>query len=193
MRKQNYIVQPNHKDTRLCNALRCCNHLSREQATSIVSAHRLGSYIKQGVIERLNAITPQGQTIEVYTLTSNGRSWIDKNIPELRHQSYYTSATAPLHNIALTEQYLQPSRGDWLTERELRSILMDSINERDNAAELLELLRNGAISVPDGGYRNAEGHIECVEIINSHYGTAEIAAKEAFTELTGLSIDYVRQ
>lgn len=193
MRKKTYIQQPSRKDTRLCDALRCCNHLSREQAISIVSRHRLDSYIKQGVVERLYHITKQGQKIEVYALTANGRKWIDRNITELRQHSYYCSPTAPMHNIKLAEEFLRQDRTDWLTERDLRNILADAIAERDNAAELLDDMRNGLISVPDGAYRTTDGQIECVEIINNHYGTAEIAAKDAFAEVTGLSITYIKE
>ena len=58
--------------------------------------------------------------------------------------------------------------------------------------ELMGKLERGEISLPDGAYLDERGELVCVEIINSHYGTDQIIAKEAAAEVLGTRLEFVR-
>lgn len=194
MRHKNYVQQINHKDIRLFHALRCCNHLSKEQATSLVSQNRINSFIKQGVILQVRSVR-RGMVTTAYAVTPKGRDWAARNIPTLRDTNWYTSATAVEHNIRLAERYIKIQQEQpqslILTENDLRSFLIRQLEEREDRNQLIEDLREGRLSVPDLGYMR-DGVIYCVEVVTENYTSANLAAKAAFSEVTGAPIEYLK-
>lgn len=191
MRKSSYLKKLNYKDERLCCIVKNSNHISLAQALLIVSRNRLESYEKQGVLKKLHYMDNNKKEI-VYELTKQGRAWISRNFNHLRG-NFYTSSTAVQHNIALAQQLIERPYSQWYNERDLREILIQEIEQSDNRWEYMRQLENGQISVPDGGYRNEDGSIECIEVINENYTSTQLQAKANFQAITNMQITYIKQ
>ena len=191
MRKSEYLTKLNYKDERLCYLLKNANHISQAQALLIVSRNRLENYEKQGVLKKLYFMDNNRKEI-VYELTQYGREWVSKNFSNLRG-NFYTS-TGILHDVALAQEVIERTHSNcqWYTERDLRELLIREIQQSDNRWELMRMLENGQISVPDGGYIH-DGSIECVEIINENYTSSHLAAKDRFQSITNIPITYIKQ
>ena len=193
MRKKDYIVQLNYKDEKFCYVMKACQHISREQALSLITAGRLKSYQTQGLVRKVHYIN-KGKQSNVYDLTAKGRDWIKHHYPDMG-KNFYLSSCAVHHNIALANQVIQrEQQRDWLTERDLRQELLDHIDRAspEERFRLLGRLERGEISIPDGGYREG-GELYCVEIINENYGQAQIQAKTEYAEVMGADLSFVRQ
>ena len=190
MRKQNYIVQLNHKDEKFLTVLKSSQHISKETALSIVSSNRLRNYQQQGIIKKLHYIE-KGRQKTAYELTPKGRSFYKQNYNG--SNNFYQSSTAVKHNVRLADEIVR-HHNSWLNERDLREELMRLIEQLppDRRFETLARLERGEISLPDGAYRGEQGELICVEIINSNYGTEQIVAKETAAEILGASLDFVR-
>lgn len=195
MRRKSYINQINNKDIKFLHALRCCNHLSKEQAENLISRGRINNFVKQGVIQLVHTVRCN-RTVTAYAITPEGRRWANRNVHEMQGRSWYQAARAIEHNLRLAEHYLKITRQypdcHILTEGDLRDYLQRQIENRNDRYQLLDDLRGGKISVPDMGYI-ANGEISCIEVVNGHYGQAEMQAKEAFEQITSINIDFVRQ
>ena len=191
MRKQQYIVQLNHKDEKFLTVLKCSQHISRETALSIVSQNRLRNYQSQGIIKKVHYIE-KGRQHTAYELTPKGRTFYRQHYQG--SNNFYQSSTAVKHNVRLADEVAR-HHSSWVNERELRQELLDRIERMpaEQRFELMGKLERGEISLPDGAYRAENGELICVEIINSHYGTDQIEAKEAAAEILGTHLEFVRQ
>ena len=190
MRKPSYLTKLNFKDEKLCSVVKNSQHISQAQALLIVSRNRLDSYEKEGVLAKLHYMDNNRKEI-VYQLTPEGKKWISRNFSHLQG-TFYTSTTAIQHNIALAKEIIDRPYTQWYTERDLRELLIREIEQSDNRWELMRMLENGQISVPDGAYVH-NGSIECIEIINENYTSSQIAAKEKFGEITNIHITFIKQ
>ena len=190
MRKQQYIVQLNHKDEKFLTVLKSSQHISRETALGIVSPNRLRNYQQQGIIKKLHYIE-KGVQKTAYELTPKGRTFYRQHYQG--SSNFYQSSTAVRHNVRLADEIVR-HHNTWVNERDLRQELMEQIERLppERRFELLSRLERGEISLPDGAYRGEQGELICVEIINSNYGTEQIVAKEAAAEILGASLDFVR-
>ena len=146
MRKKNYLTQLNYKDECLCNLVKHSNHVSQSQALSLVTRNRISNYEKQGILKKLHYMD-NNQKVIVYELTPKGRNFICKNFNHLSG-NFYTAPTAILHNLTLANEVLRysSSSNQWLNERDLREILMETILNSHNRWSLMELLDSGKIS-----------------------------------------------
>lgn len=191
MRKSNYLKKLNYKDEKLCSIVKHSQHISREQALLIVSSNRLASFEKQGVLKKLHYMDNNKNQI-IYELTKKGRGFISRKFPHLSG-NFYTAGTAYQHNVALAQQIFDHHNRQWYNERDLREILLRKIEQSDNRWELMRMLERGEISVPDGGYLNEAGSIQCIEIINDNYTSTQLKFKANFEAVTNIPIKYVKQ
>lgn len=191
MRKSNYLNKLNHKDELLCKVVKNSHHISQAQALLIISRNRLDSFEKQGVLKKLHYMD-NNKTEIIYELSKKGRDWISRNFSHLQG-NFYTASTAHQHNIILAQQIINRPYSKWLNERDLKQILIKSIEQSDNRWELMRQLENGQISVADGGYLNEDGSIECIEVINSNYTSSQLQAKANFQSITNIPITYIKQ
>lgn len=191
MRRQNYLNKLNYKDERLCSIVKNSHHISQAQALLIISRNRLDNYEKQGVLKKLHYMDNNRKEI-IYELTKKGRDWICRNFSHLRG-NFYTSSTAPIHNTILAQQIIDRPYTQWLNERDLRELLIREIEQSDNRWERMRQLENGQISVPDGAYRNEDGSIEAIEIINDNYTSTQLQYKANFQTITNIPITYIKQ
>jgi len=190
-RKSNYLKQLNYKDEKLCSIVKNSHHISQAQALLIVSRNRLANFEKQGVLKKLHYMENNKKEI-IYELTKKGRSFISRNFPHLSG-NFYTSGTAYLHNVTLGQQIIEHHHSQWYNERDLREILLQQIEQSDNRWELMRMLEKGEISIPDGGYCNEDGSIQCIEVINENYTSTQLKFKANFEAITGIPITYIKQ
>lgn len=191
MRKTNYILKLNQKDYKLCNILKCCQHITEQNALNIISRTRLNKYIKQGVLRKLHVIK-NNKNIIIYGLTKKGECWIKRNT-DLKG-GFYKSSTAPLHNAALSDFFIKNNctAVSWLTEQQLRELFISTIEHNEYKYDYLEMLRDKIISVPDGAVINTDGSIQIIEVYTSNYTTQNIQSKEEFATAINLPITFIR-
>lgn len=196
-RKREYFKTINKKDIMLLKAFYCCHHISKENILDIISPNRILSYQKQGLVEKQFYLENQGiQTArEVYALTDKGRKWVQKNIDDMRYTSAYQSKTAVEHNIKLSELYLKEMQSDnnarWLTERDLKDIFLTMIEDRNDYYQLLDEYKSGHISIPDGAIIRS-GEVTLIEVITYSYTEDRIAAKENYSAIMSLPIEFYK-
>lgn len=190
-RKSNYLKQLNYKDEKLCSIVKNSHHISQAQALLIVSRNRLANFEKQGVLKKLHYMDNNKKEI-IYELTKKGRSFISRNFPHLSG-SFYTAGTAYQHNVIVAQQIIECPSNKWYNEKDLREMLLQEIQESDNRWELMRMLERGEISVPDGGYCNADGSIQCIEVINENYTSTQLKYKQNFESITKIPITYIKQ
>ncbi|CAB1244189.1 protein of unknown function [Ruminococcaceae bacterium BL-6] len=195
-RRKSYIKQLNARDQKILSAFYCCQHLSQQQITSIVTKNRLKSYIKQGIVVKQNYIPKHvGDSAHpVYALTKSGRQYIRCHISKMRNTAPYHSSSAPAHNIRLSEIYLSETKNEnaqWLTERDLQQLFLDTIQGREDERELLDALRTHTLSPPDGAVL-CNGEVTLIEIVSVNYSQEEISAKQTYSDYMSMPIEFYR-
>ena len=109
--------------------------------------------------------------------------------------SPYQSKTAIEHNIKLSDVYLKEMQSDrnarWLTERDLKDIFLTMIEDREDYYQLLEEYRAGLISTPDGAIIR-DNKVVLVEVLTHSYTEDKIAAKENFSTVMSLPIQFYK-
>lgn len=79
----------------------------------------------------------------------------------------------------------------WLTERDLKDIFLTMIEDREDYYQLLEEYRAGLISTPDGGIIR-DNKVVLVEVLTHSYTEDKIAAKENFSTVMSLPIQFYK-
>lgn len=182
----------NGRDIEFLNGLRVSGVCNLQLSLNIITANRLKTFELNHIIERCRAT----DGTEIYRFTDKAKAWVTKNVPQLADHSYYRSNSYK-HDLALFERYINLSstqRKSVLAEAEIRDKFrehLENLREQDISRYnlLSEQLRTHEISMPDMCYMS-NGHEVYFEVTTSAYGTAELAAKEAFASEMGATIEY---
>lgn len=198
-RKSSYINKLTSKDQVFLKSLRDVGYLSQRHIKEEITLadKRLLNYMRDGYIEKCGYINRQTKESEfVYRLTSKGRTLAET---QLNYRDFYKSSSAR-HDLALADKYFSLSEADratWRTETEMRKQFkqrIEQLHQRGQHARaftLDEALKKREISIPDGAYVR-DGQIYTVEIVTAAYGTAELAAKEAFIAEAGYKYETIK-
>lgn len=191
-RKKNYIIQVNDRDRIFCQCLR----ITRMANTSLISANRLQSYVKQGVIERV--VIVGSKVKDAYRLTESGKRWINANIDICRNQSFYSTAGAVKHDYQLAEHFAagltHSEQLSAFTEHQARDMMneyLEWIKNEDYSryAELQDKLLNREISPPDFVYVcEATGNMIAYECVTSAYSSQDIHGKIEFCKTLDMKL-----
>lgn len=129
---------------------------------------------------------------DCYTFTSNGSQ---------RAKRYFDSVyngSARRHNIELNNQYCnltETERNSWLTENQIRNMLVQTINNTDDDAlrnEYYTRLADNQISVPDCCYISEQGTMESIEITTNSYTREIILEKMWVCSTLGIAYNEVK-
>ncbi len=199
MRKSHYISKLTSKDADMLKAFSRVGYLSPGQLKGNlgIADRRVTNFGRDGYIEKVPFIDKKSRNaVFAYRLTDKGKSLCSN---QLQIESFYRSSSA-IHDLALADKYFTVEknlRDSWITESQWRSrfeeYLSDLYNkDHDRWEELYDLLKEGHISPPDGGYVSSEGVEIALEVITSSYGEAEIIAKENFVQTLEVVYNQIR-
>lgn len=190
-----YIKNYMYRDKQALMSISRCGHVSHEQLKNFVADSRIKNYCRDGLVEKEVFNTTQGERLTGYKLTKEGKSFIEKNYGFTGHQH----SQSLVHDLGISQKYFgltETERETWRTETELRDqfqVELDRLrdSEIDRYKELENMMKNREISVPDCSY--VQGGVEIVfEVVTNSYGRAEIQAKEQYTQIMNMSIEYGR-
>lgn len=194
-KKKTYVKVFTNADLEVYKGLYRVGGLRRDHLEDLgVNFDRLKKHMRDGYIVKdedyYDRKTKTSSTI--YKLTDTGR----RKCREMCNvgSSYKSSATR--HDLALADTYVQLQKQGlterWFTEQDWRYKLEDQIDQlrelgkEREADRIEEAWKNKEISVPDGGYINAEGQLVAVEIITRSYKQEQIDAKHEFVQVMGV-------
>lgn len=198
-RKSAYIQKLTTKDRNLLIALKNVGYLTQQHVRSEIglSAKRLLNFQRDNYIEKCAFYNKETKEAEhIYRLTNRGKTLCET---QLGIRNFYKSVSAR-HDLVVADTYFSYSVGereDWHTEADMRHIVHQHIERVENegdvvrADELRAMLKDGRMSVPDAGIVKGEQFI-AIEVITSSYGTAELAAKEAYVEEMGFEYKTIK-
>jgi hypothetical protein len=162
-----------------------------------IADRRVTNFGRDGYIEKVPFIDKKSKNSAfAYRLTDKGKTLCSN---QLQIESFYRSSSA-IHDLALADKYFtveKDLRDSWITESQWRSrfeeYLADLHNKDcDRWEELYDLMKEGLISPPDGGYITREGVEIALEVITSSYGETELLAKENFVQTLEVVYNQIR-
>lgn len=118
---------------------------------------------------------------------------------QLNLDNFYKSSSAR-HDLVVADTYFSfpvEERESWHTEGDMRQIIhqheerLENEGDISRAEEIRKMLKDGTMSVPDAGVMR-DGQLVAIEIITSSYGTAELAAKEAYVQELGFGYETIK-
>ena len=185
------------RDRQALTALSRIGYIDHKRLHEFWKEKRISSYLKDGLLEKTRVSIPGKREEDriCYKLTTAGRELCRK---EFGLENMYR-AQSPVHDLALADHYFsltQEEQDSWRTETEVRNTLEELIyqmaqepTEFNIAYEMQEDLEQGKLSMPDAVYTSKEGIHVAFEVVTSHYGTAEILAKEAVATILKLKYE----
>ena len=199
-RKSAYINKLTTKDENLLKALKNVGYLTQQHVKDEIglSDKRLLNFQRDNYVEKCAYYNKKTKDMEhIYRLTNRGKTLCET---QLGLVNFYKSASAR-HDLCVANTYFSFSvedREKWHTEGDMRHIMhqhADRIEKEGDvvrADELRAMLKDGTMSVPDAGIIMKDGRFVAIEVITSSYGTAELAAKEAYVEEMGFSYQTIK-
>lgn len=192
-----YIKNFYYRDQKALLAVSKCGYVSHTNLKNFVADSRIKNYCRDGYIIKETVTKPNGEVLEGYKLTKQGREFVAK---EYGFKDHY-HAQSLNHDLGVANKYFsltEQERETWKTETELRNEFEEKLNqlyhenyERYN--EIREQLEQGQISMPDCSYTSEKGVEIAYEIITNNYGQQEIEAKEKFVEIMKLEYEAERR
>lgn len=192
-----YIKNFYYRDQKALLAVSKCGYVSHTNLKNFVADSRIKNYCRDGYIIKETVTKPNGEVLEGYKLTKQGRDFVAK---EYGFKDHY-HAQSLNHDLKLADKYLsltEQERETWKTETQLRNEFEEKLNqlykvdyERYN--EIREQLEQGKISMTDCSYISEKGIEIAYEIITNSYGQQEIEAKEKFVEIMKLEYEAERR
>lgn len=180
-----YIKNFYNRDRLALTSMSKCGYCSKQQLNTFIAEKRITNYIRDGLVNKEVLNKNNGQQINGYKLTSQGRKLIEKEWGVKNHYIFQSVN----HDLGISNKYFSLSdseRETWKTETEIRKEFEEKLEELRNSDferynDINKMMEEKSISVPDCAY--IENNIEVyLEIITNSYGQAEIEAKERFIE-----------
>lgn len=195
--KKTYIKNFYYRDKKALMSISKCGHVSKEHLNNFIKDSRIKNYIRDGYITKEVFNKPNGNSMEGYKLTKQGRDFIEKQYGFKDHQH----AQSLSHDLGIANKYFSLSEGEretWRTETELRREFEEQLNNlRYKDYERYEILReqlnDREISMPDCVYTTEQGVEVAYEVVTNSYGRAELEAKERYIQITKMEYQSERR
>lgn len=191
-----------NRDRETFKAMAKCHYLAKEHFDRMNFSNKsIDRYLRTGVIEAVEKIDRHSNdTVILYKLTDYGKGWCEREVFDKR-ESYYSS-TGHEHDLRIadvyTDLYQQGIKFDWKTEKDLQQEFRDRIEEirEHNPLRAMQIERDyseGAMSAPDFAYTTSNQTVMVEVITNSGtYTESHLEAKEAFGEVLGSSVHFIK-
>lgn len=199
-KKMNHIKVLTNADKNVLKGLYRTGRLNINHVNSLgVNNSRLKQHIKQGYIEKAEQYYDRKTktTQVIYKLTDKGK----KICQEQCNVGKVYKAASCKHDLALADKYVELHKQGlvdrWITEQDWRNKLADEIDRlrqignNQEADRIQEEWDNKRISMPDGGYVNADGELVALEIITRNYSESDIEHKKCFVQTLNIGYDEI--
>lgn len=199
-KKMNHIKVLTNADKNVLKGLYRVGRFTSNHINALgVNNSRLKQHIKQGYIEKAEQYYDRKTktTQVIYKLTDKGK----KICQEQCNVGKVYKAASPKHDLALADRYVELHRQGltdrWITEQDWRNKLADEIDRlrqignHSEADRIQEDWNEKRISMPDGGYVNANGELVALEVITRNYSESDIEHKKCFVQTLGVGYDEI--
>lgn len=188
MRKQHYLNISQAKDASAYALLLNCRHCTPSQLREYASQNRIGSYLKEKLIERVDI-----QGTAVLRLTDKGYREFGKSI-NVENCRYHSNSIE--HDLALADKYITVHREHphcvWRNEEDLKIDRRDRIDELREQGRFEAAERLLAASVPDCVITTTSGISYGFDIVTDNYTQMDIVCKAEYCEEMQIEFKYER-